>query len=45
MTQSKTKLQKVNRKGSVSRAVIRKAVEKAFGIDGSNKKNILKKAS
>ena len=45
MTKSKTKLQKVNRKGSVSRAVIRKAVEKAFGVDGLNKKTALKKAS
>jgi len=45
MTKSKTKLQKVAGKGTVSRAVIRKAVEKAFGIDSSDKKTILKKAS
>lgn len=45
MNKSKTKLQKVDRKGSVSREVIRKAVEKAFGVDKPTKKSTLKKAS
>ena len=45
MNKSKIKLQKVDRKGSVSREVIRKAVEKAFGVEKSNTKTTLKKAS
>ncbi len=45
MTKSKTKLLKVAGKGTVPRSVIRKAVEKAYGIDSSGKKAILKKAS
>jgi hypothetical protein len=37
MTKSKTKLQKVAGKGSVPRSVIKKAVEKAFGVDSHQK--------